>query len=68
LREWRRAQNLSQQQLAAIIGVDKSLISKMERRRQGCALAVAVSIEELTRGKVRCKDLMPPPVAAQRAK
>lgn len=65
LYEFRKYKQLSQSALAALLGVDPSEVSRIERCVQAPGLAFAVQIEALTRGQCPCGAWIEPRKAYQ---
>lgn len=58
LLEYRKKNALSVQALADLLGLSIGHTSDLLNQKRGCSLAVALRVEEITNGKVRCKDLL----------
>lgn len=55
LKKWRKDNGYKQDSLAKALGCHQSIISSYENNLATPSLKVAVKIEELTKGKIKCK-------------
>jgi transcriptional regulator with XRE-family HTH domain len=51
LREWRKAQGLTQREVADLVGEDQSTISRLEKGALTPTLACAIELSKLARGR-----------------
>lgn len=58
LREFKKRNGLKLDEMADELGVSVSHVSDLIRGTRGCSLELAVRIEEYTKGKVSCRDLL----------
>jgi plasmid maintenance system antidote protein VapI len=58
LREFKDKRGLRTEDLADLLDLSIGHTSDLINGRRSCSLEVAVRIEELTRGRVRCRDLI----------
>ena len=59
LREYRIARGLSQQDLAASVGVKKSAISRIEKGKRVPSMGLVSRIVEVSEGELCADDFMP---------
>ena len=61
LRAYRVSRGLSQQDLAASVGVKKSAISRIEKGKRVPSMGLVARIVELSEGELSADDFMPAP-------
>lgn len=54
-----RANSLTDAQVAAIIGRDRSMVTKLRNRQIACSIEVAASLQQLSKGTIMAEDLLP---------
>lgn len=59
LREYKIRHKLQMVELAELLELSVGHTSDLVNSRRGCSLEVAVRIEEITKGRVSCRDLLP---------
>ena len=59
LREYRIAKGLSQQDLAASVGVKKAAISRIEQGKRVPSMGLVARIVEISGGELSANDFMP---------
>ena len=59
LRDYRIARGLSQQDLAASVGVKKSAISRIEKGKRVPSMGLVARIVEVSEGELSADDFMP---------
>lgn len=58
LRTFRKAKGLSQEEVADGVGVQKSMISRIERGKRVPSMRLATALSELFKGEVTANDFM----------
>ena len=58
LKEFKEKSGMSLGDLADKLGISLGHASDIVNGKQNCSLRIAVTVEEITRGKVRCRDLL----------
>lgn len=58
LLEYKQKHKLRLDALAEMLGLSPAHTSELVNGKTRCSLEVAVRIEDLTKGKVRCRDLL----------
>ena len=61
LKEYKAKHGLLLDDLAAELGISRTHLCDLINHKRGCSLALAVEIEDYTGGKVKPRDLLPPP-------
>lgn len=63
LREFKEKSGLSLADIASALGITVGHASDIVNGKRNCSLRIAVEVERITKGKVKCRDLLVEDVA-----